>query len=408
MRQIEGERQSFLELKCFASPLFQIACRSSKPLEKGVADKIAMFCHVPVEHVMAVHDCKSVYHVPLLLNDQGMLKVLTKRLGLTPRENLLNSSLFGKWKQLTDRIDRLHDTVNIVLVGKYTNLQDSYISVVKSLQHASLSCNRKLNLSWVEASDLEPTTSQEDPIRYHDAWKKLCSAGGILVPGGFGERGCEGKIAAAKWARENKIPYLGICLGMQIAVIEFARNVCGLKGKENSEFVRGRMLKLKQLSIDAHSEEIDKATPHPVVIFMPEISKTQMGGTMRLGDRLTIFSEKSKDTITRKLYGGVDTIHERHRHRYEVNPKYVAQMEEKGLQFIGQDEKGERMIMLELKGKNGDCECWEQILTFHTAHLFNSSPFRSSLLCCLSIPSRVQDTSSKTHSSIPWLYPFRI
>jgi CTP synthase len=129
------------------------------------------------------------------------------------------------------RYERLHDQVSIVLVGKYTHLQDSYISVVKSLQHAALSINRKLNLEWVEAEELELETQSKDPLKYHNAWKKVVAAKGILVPGGFGERGTEGKIAAAKWARENKIPYLGICLGLQVAVIEYARNVCGLTGK---------------------------------------------------------------------------------------------------------------------------------------------------------------------------------
>ncbi|KAJ3093121.1 CTP synthase ura7 [Quaeritorhiza haematococci] len=308
-----------------------IACRSSKPLEEGVSAKIAMFCHVPKEHVMAVHDCKSVYHVPLLLHSQGILNVLSKRLGLTPRENLeQSSSLFNKWSQLATRIDRLHgdDQVHIALVGKYTHLQDSYISVVKALEHAALSCSKKLSIQWVEASDLEPNTQATDPVKYHDAWKKVVSASGILVPGGFGERGTEGKIAAARWARENKIPYLGICLGFQVAVIEHARNVCGMQG--------------------ANSAEFDNESPYPVVIFMPEISKTHMGGTMRLGNRETTFTEESKDSLLRKLYGGASVIHERHRHRYEVNPKYVPELEKKGMHFIAKDDSGERQIIFEV------------------------------------------------------------
>ncbi len=158
----------------------------------------------------------------------------------------------------------------------------------------------------------------------------MCTAQGILVPGGFGDRGTEGKIAAAKWARENKIPYLGICLGMQVAVIEFARHVCGYE--------------------NANSSELNADTPNPVVIFMPEISKTHLGGTMRLGKKETRFVESSKDSIVRRLYHGNDVIDERHRHRYEVNPKYVSKFEEKGLKFIGRDEKNERMIILELEG----------------------------------------------------------
>ncbi|KAJ3293622.1 CTP synthase ura7 [Borealophlyctis nickersoniae] len=306
-----------------------IACRSSKPLDPDVKAKIAMFCHVHADNVMAVPDCNSVYHVPLLLHKQGLLNVLEKRLGVSPRLNPASARFFEQWKQLTNRHDRLHDSVRICIVGKYTHLKDSYISVTKSLEHASLASNRKLIIDWVEASDLEGETLKTEPIKYHDAWKLLVGASGILVPGGFGERGTEGMIAAAKWARENKVPYLGICLGMQIAVIEYARHVCGLAG--------------------AHSGELSKDTPHEVVIFMPEISKTHMGGTMRLGSRATHFTESSVGSITRRLYGNADVIHERHRHRYEVNPKYVKQLEEAGLSFIGHDDKGERMIILELK-----------------------------------------------------------
>lgn len=153
---------------------------------------------------------------------------------------------------------------------------------------------------------------------------------GILVPGGFGGRGSEGKISAVNWARTNKIPFLGICYGFQMAVIEFARNVCNIK--------------------DATSAEIDENSAHPVIINMPEISKTQLGGTMRLGDRLTVFQPDSEQTKIRKLYQNVSELHERHRHRYEVNPQYVQELESKGLKFVGKDDKGERMIILELQG----------------------------------------------------------
>lgn len=306
-----------------------IACRSSKPILEDVKRKISMFCHVNPECVMAVHDCKSVYHVPLLLKDQGLLSVLQKRLNLTPKVNASATTLLNKWVNLTERVARLHDSVKIILVGKYTSLHDSYISVVKSLEHAAMTCDLKLDLEWVEAEDLEPACKNTDAAKYHDAWRKLVGVAGILVPGGFGSRGTEGKIAACHWARTNKIPFLGICLGFQMAVAEFARNVCDLK--------------------DANSSEIDPATEHPVVINMPEISTTQLGGTMRLGDRVTLFQPNTESSPIRKLYGNVSEVHERHRHRYEVNPLYVAQLEKAGLQFIGRDEKGERMIILELK-----------------------------------------------------------
>lgn len=203
------------------------------------------------------------------------------------------------------------DSVEIVLVGKYTSLQDSYMSVVKSLEHAAMRCHRKLKLKWVEASDLEPQTASENPVRYHEAWHSLCSAKGIIVPGGFGVRGTEGMVSAAKWAREKGVPFLGICLGFQIAVVEFARNVCGMTG--------------------ANSSELDPDCPHPVVVYMPEVSKTHLGGTMRLGLRPSVFTEESRSwSKIRNLYGGGEACWERHRHRYEINPEMVARLEHGG------------------------------------------------------------------------------
>ncbi|KAJ1971706.1 CTP synthase ura7 [Dimargaris xerosporica] len=313
-----------------------IACRSSSPLEEGIQSKISMFCHVPPEQVMAVHDCNSVYHVPLLLESQGLLQVLTKRLALdtipvSPRRLKFGKCIWNDWVELTRRRERPLDKVTIALVGKYTHLQDSYISVVKALEHAALACNREVKIEWVEATDLEPEMQPTDPIKYHQAWKAVCSAHGILVPGGFGSRGKEGKVAAAKWARENRVPYLGICLGMQIAVVEFARHVCGLG--------------------DADSAEFNVDTPTPVVVYMPEVSKTHLGGTMRLGDRPTLFhGDFAAQSKLRVLYGGasVEAVHERHRHRYEVNPEIVEQVEKQGLKFVGRDESGQRMEIMEL------------------------------------------------------------
>ncbi|KAF9131598.1 CTP synthase ura7 [Mortierella sp. 14UC] len=312
-----------------------IACRCEKTgLDEGIQSKISMFCHVQPNQVLAVRDCSSVYHVPELLKDQGMVDYLWKRLNI---ENTINISaplkqkgldMWTKWNQLTSAQERLHDTVTIVLVGKYTNLQDSYASVVKALEHASLNCRKKLVMKWVEASDLEPEARSANPVKYHEAWQDLCSAQGILVPGGFGNRGVEGKIAAAKWAREQKVPYLGICLGLQIAVIEFARNVCGMP--------------------EAHSIELDENTTTPVVVFMPEISKTHLGGTMRLGSRATLFQEGTENSRLRKLYGGGSSVLERHRHRYEINPEMISKFEAKGLQFVGKDETGERMEIVEM------------------------------------------------------------
>ncbi|KAF9543895.1 CTP synthase ura7 [Mortierella hygrophila] len=312
-----------------------IACRCEKNgLDEGIQAKISMFCHVQPNQVLAVRDCNSVYHVPELLKDQGMVDYLWKRLNIEKTINISaplkqkGVEMWAKWNQLTSSQERLHDTVTIVLVGKYTNLQDSYASVVKALEHASLNCRKKLIMKWVEASDLEPEARSANPVKYHEAWQDLCSAQGILVPGGFGNRGVEGKIAAAKWAREQKVPYLGICLGLQIAVIEFARNVCGMP--------------------EAHSIELDENTTTPVVVFMPEISKTHLGGTMRLGCKATLFQEGTENSKLRKLYGGGSEVLERHRHRYEINPEMIDKFHAKGMQFVGKDETGQRMEIVEM------------------------------------------------------------
>ncbi|ORE07407.1 CTP synthase [Rhizopus microsporus var. microsporus] len=311
-----------------------IACRSSKPLDASVASKISMFCHVAPEQVLAVHDVSSVYHVPILMREKGVIDFFRRRLNLDSikipdDQRLAGEELWKKWTTLAGSYEHLHEKVTIALVGKYTDLHDSYISVYKALEHAALACKRKLIIKWIEATDLESETLKTDPIKFHESWQNLCSADGILVPGGFGNRGIEGMIMAAKWARENKIPYLGICLGMQIAVIEFARHVCGMA--------------------DAESAEMNPDTTTPVVVYMPEISKTHMGGTMRLGLRPTVFQEGTENSRVRKLYDNKPAVDERHRHRYEVNPEHVAKFEAAGLRFVGKDETGQRMEIVEME-----------------------------------------------------------
>ncbi|KAH9213072.1 CTP synthase-like protein [Leptodontidium sp. 2 PMI_412] len=326
-----------------------IACRCDIPLEKGTIDKIAMFCQVEPEQVVAVHNVSSTYHVPLLLEKQGLVKTIRNILKLDdiPKAKSLvdrGQRTWTEWKNLTSQQDRLFDTVSIVLVGKYTNLHDSYLSVIKSLEHSAMRCGKKLNLVWVDASNLEDQARTDDPAAFHKAWHEVCTANGILVPGGFGPRGTEGMIAAAKWARTNKTPYLGICLGMQIAVIEFARNVCGITG--------------------ASSVELNEQCADPLVIFMPEIDKTTLGGTMRLGLRPTIFQPGSEWSRLRQLYCEKLEIQERHRHRYEVNPDYIEKLAEAGLDFIGKDDKGVRMEILELKDHP-----WYVGVQFHPEYL---------------------------------------
>uniref|UniRef100_F7FDX5 CTP synthase n=1 Tax=Ornithorhynchus anatinus TaxID=9258 RepID=F7FDX5_ORNAN len=301
-----------------------IVCRSSKPIEMAVKEKISMFCHVEPEQVIFIHDVSCTYRVPVLLEEQGIVKYFKERLDLPIDDHA--SDLLFQWKAMADRYERLQKSCSIALVGKYTKLSDCYASVFKALEHSALAINHKLELMYIDSIDLEQSTEIQNPVKFHEAWQKLCKADGILVPGGFGFRGTEGKLQAISWARTKKKPFLGICLGMQLAVVEFARNCLGWK--------------------DADSTEFEPQTKHPVVIDMPEHNPGDMGGTMRLGKRRTLF--KTEDSILRKLYGDVAGVEERHRHRYEVNPKLIHHFEEKGLKFVGHDVGGERMEIIEL------------------------------------------------------------
>ncbi|XP_075497873.1 uncharacterized protein LOC142535342 [Primulina tabacum] len=300
-----------------------LACRSTLELEGNVKEKLSRFCHVPIDNIITLYDVSNIWHIPLLLRDQKAHEAILKVLNLNGDAR---KPALEEWTSRASLCDMLREPVRIAMVGKYTGLTDSYLSVLKALLHASVACHRKLCVDWVPASDLENATAEENPDGYQIAWNLLKGADAILVPGGFGDRGVEGKILAAKYARENRIPYLGICLGMQIAVIEFARTVLGLS--------------------DANSTEFDPNTQNPCVIFMPEGSKTHMGGTMRLGSRRTYFHGSLSKSA--KLYGNERFIDERHRHRYEVNPDMVLQFEDAGLNFAGKDESGCRMEIVEL------------------------------------------------------------
>ncbi|XP_065345611.1 CTP synthase 1 [Cloeon dipterum] len=304
-----------------------IVCRSEMPIGQSVKEKISNFCHVPAEQVICIHDCPSIYHVPILIENQGIVEFFNERLDLNiemPRPR----KFMQKWRDLAERNDNLQKEVHIALVGKYTKLEDSYASVTKALQHSAIAAGYRLKLKYIEAANLEEETKFKDPVLYHEAWQQLCKSNGVIVPGGFGKRGIEGKIQACLWCRHTQKPFLGICLGLQVATIEFTRNVLNWEG--------------------ANSTEIDPETPYPVVIDMPEHNPGQMGGTMRLGRRQTNFcTEKS---VLRQLYGNVDSIDERHRHRYEVNPKYIEEIEKAGMKFVGRDIDGERMEILELEG----------------------------------------------------------
>ena len=314
-----------------------IACRCERPLEPGTIDKIARFCQVRNENVLAVHDMPSTYQVPLLLREQNLDELMTEALGLEkveiePALREKGVRIWENWRQLALGLQHVYDEVRIALVGKYLEQPDSYLSVIRSLEHASMRCGRKLVIKYVDSEALEGATRDSDPATYHKAWHDLCTAQGVLVPGGFGSRGVEGMVEAAHWARQEKKPYLGICLGMQVAVVEFARSVCGISTPQ------------------AKSHEWDGKNEDRVIVQMLEHHTGVMGGTMRLGLRPTIWQENTEWSKLRALYGlKNESINERHRHRYEVNPEYIDQLQAKGLTFIGKDESGVRMEVIELK-----------------------------------------------------------
>tara|TARA_B000000477_G_scaffold121882_1_gene125103 strand:- start:1119 stop:2774 length:1656 start_codon:yes stop_codon:yes gene_type:complete len=301
-----------------------LVCRSENPLDYETREKLAAFCHVSPEAVVSAHDVSNIYRIPILLDEQGVSEVLSKEIGFELPDS---RPLLEDWIKMAETVDNLDEVVKIAMVGKYTGLSDSYLSVIKALQHSSFEVNRKLQINWIEAENLDEKVKLDDAEKYNEAWKLLKESDGILVPGGFGIRGIEGKIKAAEYARLNKIPYLGVCLGLQIATIEFCRNVLGME--------------------KANSTEFDENTPHPAVVFMPEISKTHMGGTMRLGTKPTPFLVE--DCKMKRLYGNKPHVDERHRHRYEVNPELITMIEEAGLIYVGKDETGQRCEIMELE-----------------------------------------------------------
>jgi len=369
----------------------------------------------------------SIYQVPLLLETQGLVKLLKSGLRLDdiaipPSLITKGESVWHQWKALTTQDQRYLDAVSIALVGKYTQFHDSYLSVLKSLEHSAMRCKRRLQLIWVDSELLEPAALEKDPAKYHKAWTEVCTSDGVLVPGGFGTRGTEGMIEAAKWARENNRPYLGICLGMQIAVIEYARNVCGAKDATSEEFSKESTpkiqstLDIKNLHIngtgssDATSQGLppnhstvngdttNGASPpeladldnksNNVIVFMPEIDKTTMGGTMRLGRRATHFQPQYSWSKLRALYGGRRDIHERHRHRYEVNPAWVPTLEKAGLAFVGKDDDGVRMEVVEIKSNN-----WFVGVQFHPEYLSRvlnpSRPYLGFVAACSGVLDQI-------------------
>ncbi|HEY32843.1 MAG TPA: CTP synthase [Dehalococcoidia bacterium] len=273
-----------------------IICRADLPIPEGIRDKISLFCDVEREAVIPLPTVPTIYEVPLHLEEEGLGQLVVDKLGIKAQPADLS-----QWQELVSRLNKPHEPVSIALVGKYVELQDSYFSVREALHHAALFHSRDLNLSWVHSEKLE-----EDNIE-----TALRSAQGIIIPGGFGVRGIEGMIKAAKYARTNDIPYLGLCLGMQVMVIEFARYVFDSDRPNSTEF--------------------DETTPYPVIDLMPDQDMEKMGGTMRLGNYPCQLVDNS---LAARAYGQC-LIQERHRHRYELNNNFRAPLQEKGMVFSG-------------------------------------------------------------------------
>lgn len=291
-----------------------IVCRTEHPLTDDIRNKIALFCNVEKDCVIENNNCDILYAVPIMLHKEGLDDVAVKKLSL----ECADEPDLKDWQEMLDALRNPKQTVKIGMVGKYVELHDSYISVNEALKHGGISTRSAVDIHWIDSETLEGDDVDIDAI--------LGDMDGILVPGGFGSRGIEGKIRAAKYARENNIPYLGICLGMQIAIIEFARDVLGLA--------------------DANSAEINPETTNPVIDIMPEQKAVEeMGGTMRLGQYPCVLNPESKAF---ELYGA-SMIYERHRHRYEVNNDYREELLNAGVIFAGTSPDNHIVEMIELK-----------------------------------------------------------
>ncbi|GAH20350.1 unnamed protein product, partial [marine sediment metagenome] len=287
-----------------------IICRSDYPIPEEAKNKISLFCDVDREAVIPLPTVSTIYEVPLILEEEGLGQLIVDKLSLKAHQPDLS-----QWQELVSRLKAPHEPVNIALVGKYVELKDAYFSVREALRHAGLYHNRDINLLWVRSEDLERDGS--------DAL--LDSAQGIIVPGGFGVRGIEGMIKAASYARNNEIPYLGLCLGMHVMVIEFARYALD--------------------SDKANSTEFDTATPYPVIDLLPEQKEIQdKGGTMRLGDYPCQLVDNSRAA---KAYGQ-SLVYERHRHRFEFNNEFRTQLEEAGIIYSGLSPDGRLVELCEL------------------------------------------------------------
>ena len=289
-----------------------LVCRSEHPLDDNIKSKIALFCNVPKTHVLQNLDVEVLYEVPLVMEEEHLAQVACECLNLPCPEPDLKD-----WTAMIDAWKHPEKDVTVALVGKYTQLHDAYLSVVEALKHGGISCRAKVELDWIDSEELTEKNLDQ----------QLHNVDGILVPGGFGNRGTEGMILAAQYARVHKIPYLGICLGMQMAIVEFARHVLGYE--------------------DANSIELNPETKHPVIALMPDQEDIEdIGGTLRLGSYPCILAEGSRSY---ELFGKKE-IHERHRHRYEVNNAFRKELQEKGMNIVGTSPDNHIVEMIEIAG----------------------------------------------------------
>ncbi len=294
-----------------------IACRASRPVNEKVRQKIAQYTNVPLGRVFSMHDCESIYVIPQMLRDLGYDFEVLKLLKLEQRVNLQHErQQWLKWTTFVDKLEKDKYEITIGITGKYTSLRDSYASIIHALENSGTNLYTKVKIDWIDTTDITDENVAE----------KLKDVHGIIVPGGFGARGAEGKIACVKYARENNLPYLGICFGFQMAVIEYARNVCGIEG--------------------ANSTEVDPKCSEPVISILPEQKGIKgLGGNMRLGGRDVSIK---KDTIAWKMFGEKESVRMRFRHRLEVDPNYIEKLEAGGLVFSGTAPGEPIMQILEL------------------------------------------------------------
>lgn len=325
-------QHSVKELRSIGIQPDVIVCRTEKELSQEVKQKIGLFCNLDHNNVVQNMDASTLYEVPLLLEKEGLPQMAIEHLDLKCNEPDLT-----EWNNIVDKVKNPKGKVKIALVGKYVELRDAYISVAESLIHAGIANEVEIDIDWIHSEKIDKDNCEE----------LLKDADGILVPGGFGDRGVEGKICATKYARENKVPFLGICLGMQMAVVEFARNVLNLE--------------------NAHSSELFPETPYPVIDIMPEqVDIEEMGGTMRLG----LYPCKISDNTKAKEAYGEELVYERHRHRYEFNNVFKKQIEEAGMTISGISPDERLAEIVEIKDHP-----WFVASQFHPE--FKSRPTRS-------------------------------